>query len=99
MALGVNLAKFEFPSYFNLFMQRKRCTLVVDSLDAERNIGSVFNKTLLGPVQSRSEGNASKQYEEEGESRGLKMCVRAHGRRMGLCPSCLVVLGVSPPFN
>ena len=52
MALGVNLAKFEFPSYFNLFMQRKRCTLVVDSLDAERNIGSVFNRRCWGRCSS-----------------------------------------------
>ena len=35
-ALGVNLAEFEFPAYFNFFVQRKRCTLIVDSVDAER---------------------------------------------------------------
>lgn len=52
-ALGVNLAEFEFPAYFNFFIQRKRCTLVVDSVDAERNIRRVFSETLLGPAQFR----------------------------------------------
>jgi hypothetical protein len=52
-ALGVNLAEFEFPAYFNFFVQRKRCTLVVDSEDAEQNIRRVFGETLLGPAQFR----------------------------------------------
>ena len=53
-ALGVNLAEFEFPAYFNFFVQRKRCTLIVDSVDAERNIRRVFSETLLGPAQFRT---------------------------------------------
>jgi len=52
-ALGVNLAEFEFPAYFNFFIQRRKCTLVVDSVDAERNIRRVFSETLLGPAQFR----------------------------------------------
>lgn len=77
-ALGVNLAEFEFPAYFNFFIQRKKCTLVVDSVDAERNIRRVFSETLLGPAQfrvpekkSEDSGVASvnalgiKKYEEE----------------------------------
>ena len=54
-ALGVNLAEFEFPAYFNFFVYKKRCTLVVDSADAEENIRRVFSETLLGPVQFRRE--------------------------------------------
>lgn len=50
-ALGVNLAEFEFPAYFNFFVYKKRCTLVVDSEDAEDNIRRVFSETLLGPAQ------------------------------------------------
>jgi hypothetical protein len=50
-ALGVNLAEFEFPAYFNFFVYKKRCTLVVDSEDAEENIRRVFSETLLGPAQ------------------------------------------------
>ena len=34
-ALGVNLAEFEFPGYFNFFVRQKNCTLVVDCQDAE----------------------------------------------------------------
>ena len=64
-ALGVNLAEFEFPAYFNFFVQRKRCTLIVDSVDAERNIRRVFSETLLGPAQFRTGENVLR-YEEEG---------------------------------
>ena len=56
-ALGVNLAEFEFPAYFNFFVQRKRCTLIVDSDDAEKNIRRVFSETLLGPAHFRREEN------------------------------------------
>jgi hypothetical protein len=56
-ALGVNLAEFEFPAYFNFFVQRKRCTLIVDSKQAEMNIRKVFSETLLGPAQFRREMN------------------------------------------
>jgi hypothetical protein len=63
-ALGVNLAEFEFPAYFNFFVYKKRCTLVVDSEDAEDNIRRVFSETLLGPAQFRKEEGAI-TYEEE----------------------------------
>jgi len=56
-ALGVNLAEFEFPAYFTFFINKKRCTLIVDSEDAERNIRRVFSETLLGPAQFRREEN------------------------------------------
>lgn len=56
-SLGVNLAEFEFPAYFNFFVQKKRCTLIVDSEDAERNIRRVFSETLLGPAQFRRKNN------------------------------------------
>lgn len=55
--LGVNLAEFEFPAYFNFFISKKRCTLIVDSEDAERNIRRVFSETLLGPAQFRRKHN------------------------------------------
>jgi len=63
-ALGVNLAEFEFPAYFNFFIQQKKCTLIVDSDNAERNIRRVFGETLLGPAQFRREEN-SIAFEEE----------------------------------
>mmetsp|Transcript_7652 Transcript_7652/g.14591 ORF Transcript_7652/g.14591 Transcript_7652/m.14591 type:complete len:1365 (+) Transcript_7652:217-4311(+) len=64
-ALGVNLAEFEFPAYFNFFVQRKRCTLIVDSVDAERNIRRVFSETLLGPAQFRHEENPLTHEDED----------------------------------
>lgn len=64
-ALGVNLAEFEFPAYFNFFVYKKRCTLIVDSEDAEENIRRVFSETLLGPAQfRRQEGRKSHEAED-----------------------------------
>jgi hypothetical protein len=56
-ALGVNLAEFEFPAYFNFFVYKKRCTLIVDNDEAENNIRRVFNETLFGPSKFRREEN------------------------------------------
>jgi len=56
-ALGVNLAEFEFPAYFNFFVYKKRCTLIVDNDEAESNIRRVFNETLFGPSKFRREKN------------------------------------------
>ena len=53
-ALGVNLAEFEFPAYFNYFVHGKQCTLIVDRIDAEENIRKVFEETLLGPAEFRN---------------------------------------------
>ena len=64
-ALGINLAEFEFPAYFNYFVYKKRCTLVVDSADAEDNIRRVFGETLLGPAQFRREDNPITHEEED----------------------------------
>jgi hypothetical protein len=63
-ALGVNLAEFEFPAYFNFFVYKKQCTLVVDSQDAEDNICRVFEETLLGPKQFRRDKDPI-PFEEE----------------------------------
>jgi hypothetical protein len=63
-ALGVNLAEFEFPGYFNFFVCKKKCMLVVDSDDAEENIRRVFSETLLGPAQFRRKDNPI-PYEDE----------------------------------
>jgi hypothetical protein len=63
-ALGVNLAEFEFPAYFNFFVYKKQCTLIVDNYEAERNIRRVFSETLLGPSKFRREDNPV-AFEEE----------------------------------
>ena len=64
-ALGVNLAEFEFPAYFNFFVYKKQCTLVVDSQDAEDNICRVFEETLLGPRQFRRDIDPISHEEED----------------------------------
>lgn len=64
-ALGINLAEFEFPAYFNYFIRSKRCTLLVDSLDAENNIRRVFGQTFLGPEQFRDHDNPKPNEDED----------------------------------
>ena len=64
-ALGVNLAEFEFPAYFNFFVYKKKCTLIVDSQDAEDNICRVFEETLLGPRQFRREDDPMSHEDED----------------------------------
>ena len=64
-ALGVNLAEFEFPAYFNFFVYKKRCTLIVDNDEAENNIRRVFNETLFGPSKFRREDNPVPFDEED----------------------------------
>ena len=64
-ALGVNLAEFEFPAYYNYFMQNKRCTLIVESEKAKSNICRVFSETLLGPAQFRRAENPIPHEEQD----------------------------------
>jgi len=64
-ALGINVAEFEFPAYFNYFVHQKQCTLVVDSEDAEDNIRRVFGETLLGPAQFRNHDRPKANEEED----------------------------------
>ena len=53
-SLGINLAEFEFPAYFNFFVRNgTSCTLIVDSQNAEKEIRKVFNETLFGPSKFR----------------------------------------------
>jgi len=47
--LGINVAEFEFPAYFNFFIKNKRITLLC-STSAEKAIRAVFQETLLGPL-------------------------------------------------
>jgi glyoxylase-like metal-dependent hydrolase (beta-lactamase superfamily II) len=63
-SLGINLAEFEFPAYFNFFVRGKKCVLVVDSDEAEENIRNVFEETLLGPKQFRT-ASSPKAHEPE----------------------------------
>ena len=41
-ALGINLAEFEFPAYFNFFVRQKNCTLIVDDVKAEEKVSDFF---------------------------------------------------------
>jgi hypothetical protein len=47
--VGINVAEFEFPAYYNFFFHRQSVNLVVDSKDVEDKIRIVFQETLFGP--------------------------------------------------
>jgi hypothetical protein len=64
-ALGINLAEFEFPAYFNYFVRGKRCSLVVDTPDAEYDIRQVFSETLLGPEYFRNHQHPCANVDED----------------------------------
>jgi hypothetical protein len=49
LTLGINVAEFEFPAYFNFFVKRRKINLIV-SREVEPLIRTVFQQTLLGPT-------------------------------------------------
>ncbi len=46
---GLSVAEFEFPAYYNFFLLKRRCRLVVLSRDVERRVRAIFQESLLGP--------------------------------------------------
>ncbi|KAG5189641.1 hypothetical protein JKP88DRAFT_197392 [Tribonema minus] len=48
--LGINVAEFEFPAYYNFFLRKRTIKLVVGSLETERRLRIVLQETLFGPV-------------------------------------------------
>lgn len=46
---GLSVAEFEFPAYYSFFLLKRRCRLVVSSLDVERRVRSIFQESLFGP--------------------------------------------------
>jgi len=54
-SLGINFAEFEFPAYFNYFVKRRSCVLIVDDAEAEKSLRRVFEETLWGPEMFRKD--------------------------------------------
>ncbi|CAN0389628.1 unnamed protein product, partial [Ectocarpus sp. 8 AP-2014] len=48
-SLGVNVAEFEFPAYYNFFLKGNTVKLIVDSVETEIRIRALMQETLLGP--------------------------------------------------
>ena len=48
--LGINVAEFEFPAYFNFFLRKKQINLICTK-EAEEAIRIVFQETLIGPKE------------------------------------------------
>lgn len=47
---GLSVAEFEFPAYYNYFLLKRRCRLVVFSREIERRVRAIFQESLLGPA-------------------------------------------------
>ena len=47
---GLSVAEFEFPAYYNFFLLKRRCRLVVPTHDIELRIRSIFQESLFGPA-------------------------------------------------
>ncbi|CAM9427889.1 unnamed protein product, partial [Scytosiphon promiscuus] len=50
-SLGINVAEFEFPAYYNFFLKGQTMKLVVDSVETENRVRALMQETLLGPEQ------------------------------------------------
>eukprot|EP01006_Ploeotia_vitrea_P034141 TRINITY_DN65715_c3_g15_i1.p1 TRINITY_DN65715_c3_g15~~TRINITY_DN65715_c3_g15_i1.p1 ORF type:complete len:944 (+),score=511.27 TRINITY_DN65715_c3_g15_i1:53-2884(+) len=48
LQMGLNVAEFEFPAYFNFFVLRKKVNLII-TRDVEQVVRTIFQETLLGP--------------------------------------------------
>jgi len=48
--MGINVAEFEFPAYFNFFIRKKQINLICTK-EAEEAIRIVFQETLIGPKE------------------------------------------------
>ena len=46
--MGINVAEFEFPAYFNYFLKKRKINLICTK-DAYEAIKIIFQETLLGP--------------------------------------------------
>jgi len=55
--VGLNMAEFEFPAYFNFFCLKKKVTLICMK-DMEQRIRSIFTETLMGPKPEHCMGEA-----------------------------------------
>ncbi|GMH55753.1 hypothetical protein TL16_g01983 [Triparma laevis f. inornata] len=53
--VGLNMAEFEFPAYFNFFCLKKRVTLICMP-DLEARVRAIFTETLLGPEDGHCMG-------------------------------------------
>src|SRR5260221_12570428 len=46
---GISVAEFEFPSYYNFFLLKRKARLVVEDKTVEARVRSVFQESLFGP--------------------------------------------------
>jgi len=60
---GINVAEFEFPTYFNFFVMRQKVNLITDS-EEEKLIRAVLQETLFGPENPNEYLDAEFQTDE-----------------------------------
>ncbi len=47
---GLSVAEFEFPAYYSYFLLKRKARLLVESVEVEARVRSIFQETLFGPV-------------------------------------------------
>lgn len=63
--LGVNVAEFEFPAYYNYFLLKRRVRLIVESPDVELRLRTVMEESLFGPKASSTAGEHPSDFPED----------------------------------
>lgn len=62
---GLSVAEFEFPAYYNFFLLKRRCRLVVANPDVERRVRAIFQETLFGPKEEPSPNEFAEGWPED----------------------------------
>lgn len=62
--MGVSVAEFEFPAYYNFFLKRRKINLITTP-DVEPLIRTIFTETLLGPETIESPTEYSESVPKE----------------------------------
>ncbi|CAM9203061.1 unnamed protein product [Chrysoparadoxa australica] len=64
-SLGINVAEFEFPAYYNYFLKNQKVVLVVENEDVETRIRAVLQETLFGPLTMNADDDCCPSMPED----------------------------------
>jgi CRP-like cAMP-binding protein/glyoxylase-like metal-dependent hydrolase (beta-lactamase superfamily II) len=61
---GLSVAEFEFPAYYNFFLMKRKCRLVVPNADIEQRVRRIFQESLFGPKSAPLPGEFADGFAE-----------------------------------
>ena len=59
---GMNVSEFEFPTYFNFFILKRKVRLLVEDASAEARIRAIFQESAFGPQGSPHDGEFAENF-------------------------------------